>query len=143
MQEIIVGVWIFQGILMFFDEFVFHRRRGLGQWEKIGHPIDTLFFLIPFLIILFSENEKLFMISSIISTLMITKDEFIHSRECDSWEQWLHSLLFIIHPIALISLWVAGIKGYHEIVYIQSIIVFLFLSYQIIYWSFFYGKVKD
>ena len=31
-----------QGLAMLVDELLFHRRRGLPRWERIGHPIDTL-----------------------------------------------------------------------------------------------------
>ncbi len=31
-----------QGIAMAVDELHFHRRRGLGRWERLGHPLDTL-----------------------------------------------------------------------------------------------------
>ena len=31
-----------QMFCMAFDELYFHRRRGLPQWERIGHPLDTL-----------------------------------------------------------------------------------------------------
>ncbi len=33
---------LMQGLAMFVDEFVFHRRRGLPRWERLGHPLDTL-----------------------------------------------------------------------------------------------------
>jgi len=31
-----------QGAAMVVDELYFHRRRGLGACERIGHPLDTM-----------------------------------------------------------------------------------------------------
>ena len=35
-----------QALAMVFDEFYFHRKRGLPKWERLGHPIDTFFVLL-------------------------------------------------------------------------------------------------
>ncbi len=32
---------VLQMLAMAFDELVFHRRRGLPRWERLGHPLDT------------------------------------------------------------------------------------------------------
>jgi len=98
---------ILQGIAITFDELYFHRRRGLPLWERIGHPIDTLFVLFCYLFILLNLNEptetniKIYAVLCIFSCLLITKDEFIHTEKCEAMENWLHSILFILHPITL------------------------------------------
>ena len=136
MQIIIISIWVSQGILMFFDEFKFHHQRGLKKWERIGHPIDSLFFLAPFLYTQLFTNSITFVGLCIFSSLLVTKDEFVHNQECSGAEQWLHSILFLIHPVALFALWIAWKNEYHQIIQIQSLIIFIFMSYQIIYWNF-------
>ena len=139
MQALIVGLWVTQGILMFFDEFVFHHRRGLKKWERIGHPIDTVFFLIPFLYTQLFSNHYIFVALCIFSSLLITKDEFVHTEECEGRENWLHAVLFIFHPVALFGLWMAWQNSLNTIIIMQAIIIFLFMLYQIIYWNFMQG----
>lgn len=138
MQGLIVSIWILQGVAMFFDEFYFHHKRGLKKWESLGHPIDTLFFLLCFIYTLIASKESIlgFIILSFVSTIFITKDEFIHAKECDGAENWLHSMLFIIHPLSLIALYYAWQKGFENIILIQSLIIFAFGLYQLIYWNF-------
>lgn len=102
-----------QGLCMAVDEFWFHHRRGLGLWERISHPIDTGIFLLCLGLLLFSNNhvhsEKwffwLYCGASVVSCLLITKDEWVHTREAPAPEQWLHSLLFILHPVLLVAAW--------------------------------------
>ena len=48
-----------QGLAIFFDEFYFHHRRGLGKWEKVGHPLDTLTVLMAYLFLLFNSRISL------------------------------------------------------------------------------------
>lgn len=106
--------FLLHGLLMIVDE-VIHEKRGLATWERRGHPLDSLtvmacFFFIHF----FSPNQTntlIYLVLAIFSTLFITKDEWVHHKECDAFEQWLHALLFILHPIALFlayHLWVTG-----------------------------------
>ena len=143
MQILIVTIWITQGVLMFFDEFKFHHQRGLKKWERIGHPVDSLFFLIPFLYTLKFDNIYTFIGLCTFSCLLVTKDEFVHARECDSPEQWLHSVLFIIHPVAFLGLWLAWKNDFYAIIQMQSLIIFVFMLYQIIYWNFIIGTKNE
>jgi len=140
MQALILGIWISQGILMFFDEFIYHHKRGLGKWERIGHPVDTIFFLAPFLYTQFYHNVNTFIGLCILSCLIVTKDEFVHSEECDAKEQWLHSLLFVIHPLAFGGLWLAWQNSLNELIQIQLGLISLFLFYQVIYWNYIADK---
>ncbi len=128
---------------MFFDEFKFHHERGLKTWERIGHPIDSAFFIAPFIYALYSSNIYIFLGLCFASCLIITKDEFVHTKECVALEQWLHSVLFIIHPIAFIGLWLARQKGYTQIIQVQVVVIFLFMLYQIIYWNVFKGNHNE
>jgi hypothetical protein len=132
---------------MFFDEFYYHHKRRLGRWESIGHPIDSFFFLLCFgFCVLFSFsnfNLYIFIALSIISTLIITKDEWIHSQESYPTENWLHSILFIIHPISLAGLFSAWRYNLKDLILIQAFIITLFMLYQIIYWNFLQGNKNE
>ncbi len=133
---------------MMVDEFYYHIKRGLPKWERLGHPLDTISVLACYVFILNSqptiENVKWFVALSLFSCLLVTKDEFEHKKHCTAGEQWLHSVLFVIHPIILM---VAGIIWYYADSYpelnlslltglrIQTLITSLFLIYQITYWN--------
>lgn len=104
-----------QGLAMVADEFGYHPRRIVPRWEWLGHALDTTLFLAclacPLLLAPTGSNLRLFGLLAIASCLLITKDEFIHQRHCSGGEHWLHAVLFILHPLVLIStgfLW-AGI----------------------------------
>ena len=132
----ILGIWFLQGTLMFVDEFKYHHKRGLGLWERVGHPVDTLFFLAPFVYTQFFMGIEMFVLLCAMSCLIVTKDEFVHSAECEPAEHWLHSVLFILHPVALFGLWFLWQNGLNQIILLQSIVIGLFMLYQIIYWNF-------
>ena len=132
--------FVLQGLAIFFDEFYFHHRRGLGQLEKVGHPLDTLTVLIAYLFLLsytYSEtNLYIFIGITAFSSLFVTKDEFVHAELCEPAEHWLHALLFILHPLSFLSaalLWKN--QAGQSILQAQSIVLSLFILYQIIYWS--------
>ncbi len=161
-ETIIVIIIFLHGICMLFDEFYFHQKRKLPKWERIGHPIDTLFFIFCYCIILFlpitSATILLYFIFSILSCLIITKDEFIHLKNCSTQEQYLHAILFILHPIILFILffnWPNFAKSelliFQQInllqlkylVTIQFIFSVIFLFYQIIYWNIIFKDEKN
>lgn len=131
--------FIMQGILMLIDERI-HIKRGLGLWERLGHPLDTLTIFVPLAFISINEFSQehltVFIILGAFSCLFITKDEFVHTRDCGGIENWLHSLLFIIHPLIFFCaalLWRDHPED-HFISY-QPLIVGGFMLYQIIRWS--------
>lgn len=155
MVQLLIIPFLLQGLLMFVDEFYFHHKRGLPLWERLGHPLDTLTTLACYVFILMNEpstNHILIYIGlACFSCLFVTKDEFVHAQECKAPEIWLHSILFILHPITFLvaaiiwaypifslqnqSLLFSALKG-------QTLLIVCFLIYQIIYWSF-YGKKID
>ena len=109
----LVLLLMLQGLLMLVDEFAFHRRRGLGWWERWGHPLDSLSVLACFLIAALAplrlSTVSVYLAASVVSCLLVTKDEWVHRRECSSAEQWLHGVLFILHPVVLMAglmLWI-------------------------------------
>lgn len=137
-----------QGVSMFFDEFYFHRKRGLGHWETLSHPIDTVAVGVCYAFMCtrpFSMDAlRTFVLLGLVSCLLITKDEFVHQRECTGGECWLHSILFILHPIVLASaalLWHLSTEGgpqsafFALVLRTQLVVVSLFATYQMTYWG--------
>jgi len=134
----------FQGALMAVDEFYFHWRRGLGRWESIGHPIDSLFYLaalaIPALLPWAASWARIYVFAAVVSTLVITKDEWIHTKEASATEHWLHALLFVVHPPILVGtylLWQHDAAPLLRLALPTAILVFMI--YQISFWNFFQG----
>ncbi len=153
-----------QTILMTLDEYLFHRKRFLPLWERIGHPIDTLSVLAIYGFLLINPYNaftlKVGIGLAVFSCLCITKDEFVHKHHCCGTEQWLHAVLFINHPILLASLgilwpalhgeknlgffaaWMPSSAVIFTVFLIQFFLIFLFFLYQIIYWNFLWKEKK-
>lgn len=95
--------FIAQAFVLTFDEFYFHMKRGLPLWERIGHPLDTFTVVLCLsFVLIFPYNQVFllpFIILAVMSCLFVTKDEFVHKEHCNAKEQWLHSLLFVLHPL--------------------------------------------
>lgn len=128
-----------QGGVILFDEFYFHRRRGLPRWERIGHPVDSLTVVICLLFLVFTErtftNEIIYYILAIASCLCVTKDEWVHRKLCTAEEMWLHAVLFIIHPIVLFTAMAEWEESRAQI-FAAAGGVTVFMLYQIIYWNY-------
>jgi hypothetical protein len=135
--------FIIQAIAIGIDEYYFHLKRGLPRWERIGHPLDTLSLLACLFFVTFSPFSpttlKWYSALSILSCLMVTKDEFIHKHHCPPAEHWLHALLFLNHPLLLICsglMWRASSGKVFLIT--QAIVGSAFFFYQLVYWNYFY-----
>ena len=87
------------------DEWRYHVRRGLPRWERLGHPLDTLTVILCLTWILFipptRRSAVVWVVLAVFSSVFVTKDEPVHWLRCSAGEQWLHSLLFTLHPITL------------------------------------------
>ena len=134
-----------QGAALAIDEFYLHHKRGLGRWERMGHPVDTFSFGACSLLALFSightaDHLTLFVILSALSCLIVTKDEFVHRLECSAFENWLHAVLFILHPVSLYCLWSLAESGASEFLIPLNIGIGGFFLYQLVYWNFFKSK---
>lgn len=149
--------FLLQSFVILLDEGIFHYRRGLPLWERIGHPLDTLSLLICLGIVLFlpfnSTNLKIFGFFAVLSCLMVTKDEFVHKHHCSGSENWLHALLFILHPITLaiagmiwprlqgspvpawLAAWLDNPAALGYCLYGFTGLIFGFFLYQIIFWN--------
>ncbi|HSX38293.1 MAG TPA: hypothetical protein VLE95_05625 [Chlamydiales bacterium] len=157
---LILAPFVLQALAIGFDEIWFHLRRGLPLWERIGHPIDTLTVFICMGFILFVPYSKAaipyYAFLAIFSCLMVTKDEFIHKHVCPVSENWLHALLFLLHPITLgaagliwpaaqgidAGFWTSFLSPYKNelrlFLICQFTVMGLFMVYQTIYWNFIY-----
>ena len=140
MKLIAISPFLLQGAAMLVDEFHFHRKRGLGVWERLGHPLDTISVLACLGFALAADPtqdhaQTIFLILGAASCLLITKDEWIHARESPAGEQWLHALLFILHPVILGSTYLLwqdiNLPGHHAFLVGQTGITALFLLYQL------------
>jgi hypothetical protein len=142
---------------MVFDEGYFHIRRGLPKWERIGHPIDTASVLACLLFVLFVPFSRSSLIAYIglasLSSILVTKDEFVHKEHCPASEQWLHALLFTLHPITLgclgfiwpvvqgaelapwIVKWLDNKEALLRFLQMQLALMAAFMIYQIIFWN--------
>jgi hypothetical protein len=146
-----------QMLCMLFDEFYFHWRRKLPRWERLGHPLDTLSVLLCWGVIYFLPPTAnaiiLYAGLSVFSCLFVTKDEWVHKEHCPAGEHWLHALLFVLHPLLMLSaalLWpaihaenAAGLakgwiryEGFEGTFFAgNSLLTLLFGFYQLVYWN--------
>jgi hypothetical protein len=154
--------FLMQAAVMFFDEFYFHVRRGLPKWERIGHPLDTLTVLLCMAYVVwipFSGSALVvYVLLAGFSSLFVTKDEFIHKEHCPASEQWLHALLFTLHPITLccagfmwpvaqgvevtpwVTRWLDHPEALHTFLQMQFGAMSLFFVYQVFYWNYVYDQ---
>ena len=129
-----------QAILMALDELYFHRKRGLPRWEIWGHPLDTLSAFGCIFYLLRAEpnsrNLGIYAALAIVSALLATKDEFVHLERCSRGEQWLHSVLFMLHPtVFFCSGYLWWIRVDLNFLQLQAASIFLFFLYQVLYWG--------
>jgi hypothetical protein len=128
-----------QGMLMFWDEWGYHRTRGLGAWERWGHPFDSIVYAAALALPAFAPARpgsiQLYILLAAISCLAITKDEWVHTKECAAGEHWVHALLFIVHPLVLTATGLLWLEN--EALFARRLLPFLvaaFALYQIVYW---------
>jgi hypothetical protein len=142
-----------QGAAMIVDEGHFHRKRGLGAWERIGHPLDTLTVIAclawTHLAAPSPQAVAIYAMLAVFSSIFITKDELVHARRCSGGEHWLHAVLFVVHPLALLSVgllwlgangqepaWLGGSAPATSILAGQLAMTAAFCAYQTLYWNF-------
>lgn len=130
-----------QAAAMLVDEGVFHRRRGLQRFERFGHPVDSLGIAACYAwLVLRSPSDPhaltVYVVLAAVSCLLVTKDEFVHARACEPLEHWLHALLFVLHPIVLMSFGVMWWSGFGtRWITFQLGLTLAFAVYQLVYWS--------
>ncbi len=130
-----------QALAMLIDEGWFHRRRGLPRWERLGHPVDTLSVALCYGWLLVSRPEEpralaIYVGLAFASSLLVTKDEPVHARHCAPGEQWLHALLFVLHPMVFVGFGVIWRSGQDLwVISAQLALTLALMIYQIVYWS--------
>ena len=132
---------LLQGLAMFLDEFVFHRKRGLPRWERLGHPLDTLTVALCYGWLVAVPPSHPHALGTYVglcafSCLFITKDEIVHARLCGPLETWLHAVLFVLHPIVFLTLalvWRSGTEAWVLKGALGS--TFGVFAYQLLYWN--------
>lgn len=101
---------------MFVDEVFFHRKRVIPRWEVWGHPIDALTVAIAFFWLFVAPTEwklPVYVGLAILSCLCVTKDEWVHKTYCNGMENWLHAVLFLLHPVMMVAGWeLRDVKGF-------------------------------
>jgi hypothetical protein len=132
---------LLQMLAMACDEFVFHRKRGLPRWERLGHPLDTLTAVACYGWIIFTPPTSphalgVYVALCAFSCLFITKDEFVHARLCEPREAWLHAVLFVLHPIVFLAFGVIW-RAQTELWLLKAELVLTLglLVHQLTYWS--------
>jgi hypothetical protein len=127
-----------QTLIITLDEFVFHVKRGLPKWERLGHPLDTLTVVACFAYVAFVPYSalalKIYIGMAIFSCIFVTKDEFVHKEHCPAPEQWLHAILFLNHPVVLTCAGLLWGKA-STFLTIQAGLAVLFGLYQLVYWN--------
>jgi hypothetical protein len=154
MQTLIFIPFILQMIVIFLDEALFHIKRDLPKWERIGHPLDTLTVIACFAFVFWVPFERSmipwYIALALFSTFFVTKDEFVHKEHCPAAEQWLHSVLFVNHSVVLsvlgliwphlheiqIFAFLPPLPQLHFLIVSQLTGATLFCLYQIVYWNF-------
>lgn len=130
-----------QGLGLLVDEWLFHRKRGLPRWERLGHPLDTLTAAACYAWMLWVPAGSPHALRGYValcafSCLFITKDEFVHKERCEGAEIWLHAVLFVLHPIVFLSL--ALVWRSEEAPWVVTgalAATLLFALYQLAYWN--------
>ncbi|MBX3159304.1 MAG: bifunctional 2-polyprenyl-6-hydroxyphenol methylase/3-demethylubiquinol 3-O-methyltransferase UbiG [Deltaproteobacteria bacterium] len=133
---------------MLVDEIWFHRRRELPRWERIGHPLDTATIVACLAWLLATDPGDAWALPgyvglAIFSTVFVTKDEWVHARLCTAGEQWLHAVLFTLHPIVLYAFAHAWWSGRGDLVAAQLAVASGFLVYQVVYWNLVAGPRRE
>jgi hypothetical protein len=130
-----------QALAMAADEWICHRKRGLPQWERIGHPLDTLSVAICYAWLVMTPRTDphglpVYIGLAALSCLLITKDEPVHAKLCDANESWLHAVLFVLHPIVFMTFALIWISDQNpRVIALQCALTVAFAIYQITYWS--------
>ena len=130
-----------QGAVMAVDEGWFHRRRGLPRWERVGHPLDSLSHAACFAWAVFVRPDAPYalggyLVLSVLSCALVTKDEVVHKRLCSAAESWLHAVLFVLHPVVLFAtaVWWRELRS-PVLLVVQLCAVASFILYQVVYWG--------
>jgi hypothetical protein len=130
--------FVAQSSLIAIDEFVCHRMRTLPKWELIGHPIDTFCLWIYLIALRFLDSSSQWpligtAILGLVSCFIITKDEWVHKEHATAFENWLHAMLFVLHPAVVLLyyyLWYEGVEDFEPLLHMSVVLVGGYFFYQ-------------
>jgi hypothetical protein len=89
-----------------------------------------------------SQNLFTYIGLALFSCLFITKDEFVHAELCGGAEHWLHSALFVLHPVLLALLaWIWWEDPASVFLKVQAALIGFFMIYQITRWCLPWRKI--
>jgi hypothetical protein len=139
-EHMVIALAALQGGLMLLDEGLLHRRRGLEKFERYGHVADTLLFTlalsVPYFLMPNQSGLTIYGALALGSSLLITKDEWIHAGSCSGLEHWCHAMLFILHGALLLSF---GLLWFHRpealTLRLLPLGTLAFAAYQHFYWN--------
>jgi hypothetical protein len=134
---------VLQVLATFVDELWFHRQRGLPRWERLGHPVDTLSVAAAYAWLLAHRPGEALALEVYValafgSCLLVTKDERVHARLCGAGEHWLHSVLFLLHPMVFASfgvIWWTRPELAPALLGAQLALTLAWMAWQLFYWS--------
>lgn len=140
MAHLVLLAFVAQAAAMLVDEGIFHRRRGLPRWERLGHPLDTATVLACYVWLLAvrpSSGHLVVYVGLVMaSSLFVTKDEPLHATHCTPREHWLHAVLFVFHPMVLFgAAWLWWTRRFQPILVAQLALTSSFAVYQLVYWN--------
>jgi hypothetical protein len=144
-EALVLVAFAAQGAAMFVDERTYHRRRGLPRWERLGHPLDTVTVLACYAWLFAARptvgHALAYAGLVAFSSLFVTKDEPVHAGRCSRGEQWLHALLFVLHPAVLIGAGWLWWTGRPRALFAAALaLTACFAAYQLIYWNAPWGR---
>ncbi|MCB0392744.1 MAG: hypothetical protein KDD58_15750 [Bdellovibrionales bacterium] len=147
MSNSLLFLIILHVIIFHIDEYYFHRKRVLCRKEVLGMFLDGALYLPPLIIASFTSHSPFwkttFITFSILSCISISKNEWFYNSDLTRPERWVHSLLYILHPILLYSFYQSWVDNY----FVQNLnfwmvqIIYLgfgvkTLTHQLIYWNY-------
>ncbi len=140
MIALVVLAFVAQATVMFVDEWKFHRDRRLPKWERLGHPLDTSTVLACYVWLLAvppsPRHGVVYVALVMASSLFVTKDEPIHAKCCTPGEQWVHAVLFVLHPTVLFGAgWLWWTERFRPLLVCQLALTAAFALYQLLYWN--------
>ncbi|MDJ0626558.1 MAG: hypothetical protein QNJ31_09370 [Candidatus Caenarcaniphilales bacterium] len=131
----------------FFDEPL-HHKRDLKLWERISHPIDTVFTCFTYSIALWATTKNsqvlfwLYCISALFTIVLSYKDEFIHKQECCVRENIIHAAMFSLSGISFTLGACLILIGNLSWPFLLAIVFASFtLCWQIVFWFFLRDKL--
>lgn len=130
------SVFLLHGVIFTIDEVWYHRRREMPRWERWGHPLDTLTVLVPFsLLACFPElPPSLYIGLAVFSSLFVTKDEWVHKVHSPPGEQWLHAVMYLLHPVLFFVAWQLRTSPAFPALVVGLVAIGI---YQVGYWNFY------